>query len=94
LKHLPAEVGRAKSGGEEEEATSMAISGKLGLEVGEPPGGGEEDVASMIISFKPGPEVGEPPGGGGGEEEVASMIISFKPCPETLREKAKRDQSP
>ena len=54
---------------------SMAISGKPGLEVGEPPGGGEEvEVASMAISGEPGPEVGEPPGGG--EEDVVSMTIS------------------
>ena len=40
---------------------SMAISGKPGLEVGEPPGGEEEDAVTMEISGEPGPEVCEPP---------------------------------
>jgi hypothetical protein len=34
----------------------MAIGGKQGLEVGEPPGNGDEDVASMAISGESGPE--------------------------------------
>jgi hypothetical protein len=59
----------------------MAVSGKRGFEVGEPPGGGEEDnVASMAISGELGPEVGELPGGG--EEEVVTINISDEPGPE------------
>jgi hypothetical protein len=34
----------------------MAITGKPGIEVGEPPGGGEEGVVFMATSGESGPE--------------------------------------
>jgi hypothetical protein len=57
---------------------SMAISGKPGLEVGEPPR--RRRRSRRRLSGEPSPELGEPPGGG--EEAVVTMDISGEPGPE------------